>query len=128
LALRDFERIPISGGLGFEGVSNVVDYGASKTTFDPDMPRGELVNPRTGLTTEGYVINRGTSFIMTMEFTDDGPQAFAFVTYSQSDDPQSPFHADQTRAFSEKRWREVLFTEEAIAADPDLAVEVVFGR
>lgn len=126
-AEREFEKIPIGGAGPIEGVTNKNDYGSSKTTLGPIMPRGEVINAATDLTTEGYVINNGTSFIMTMEYTDDGPRAFAFVTYSQSDDPESPFHADQTRAFSEERWREVRYTEEAIAADPELEVEVVFG-
>lgn len=126
-AERVFERIPIHGGGRNEGVTNLIVYDSFKSTLEPDHPRGEVINSTTDLTTEGYVVNYGTSFIMTTEFTDDGPRAFAFVTYSQSDDPLSPYHADQTKLFSEERWREVVFTEDAIEDDPELAVEVVFG-
>lgn len=124
---REFAKIAVGGGGRNEGVTNLIIYDSLKSTLEPDLPRGEVINGATDLTTEGYVINYGTSFIMTTEFTDDGPEAFAFLTYSQSDDPESPYHTDQTQAFSEKRWRQVLYTEDDIAADPALDVEVIFG-
>jgi acyl-homoserine-lactone acylase len=123
----DIERIPVHGGSGVEGITNIIVYSVLKTTVGDPMPRGEVINESTDLTTEGYVVNYGTSYIMAMEFTDDGPRASAFVTYGQSDDPLSPHHTDQTRLFSAKQWRPVLFTEDDIAADPNLRVEVVFG-
>ncbi|MBV1858522.1 MAG: penicillin acylase family protein [Nannocystaceae bacterium] len=92
------------------------------------LERAEVINDATALTTEGYVVNYGTSFIMALEFTDDGPHAQAFLTYGQSEDPQSPHHADQTQLFSEKSWRDILFTEEAIAADRNLEVQSVVGE
>lgn len=122
-----FETIPMHGGGAVEGVPNQIHYSVLKTTVGPAMPRGEVINATTDLTTEGYVVNYGTSYIMALEFTDDGPQASAFVTYGQSDDPLSPWHTDQTRAFSAKQWRPILFTEDAISADGDLEVEVIFG-
>ena len=108
-------------------MTNLIVYSQLKSTLEPDLPRGALLNPGTDLTDEGYVINYGTSFIMTTEFTDEGPEAFAFLTYGQSNDPQSENHADQTRLFSNEAWRQVRFTEEDIANDPGLEVEVVFG-
>ncbi|MEM9492205.1 MAG: penicillin acylase family protein, partial [Myxococcota bacterium] len=122
------DTIPIHGGLTLEGALNIVGFGlASKTTLAPGIERAAVVNPATGLTEEGYVINRGTSFLMAMEFSASGPEGFAFVTYGQSDDPESPYHSDQTRAFSDKEWRQILWTEEAIAGDPDLVVEDIEG-
>jgi acyl-homoserine-lactone acylase len=113
--------IPIHGGSSGDGVTNIVDYSVFKSTLGDPMPRGDVVNGATGLTSEGYVINIGTSFIMTLAFTDDGPEAKAFLTYSQgSSKPGDPNFADQTELFSEKAWRDCLFTEEAIAADPEL--------
>jgi hypothetical protein len=41
---------------------------------------------------------------------------------SQSDNPDSPNHADQTVMFSEKRSKPILFEEAAIRADPNLKV------
>lgn len=126
-AERMFETIPIHGGGRKEGVTNLIIYSQLKSTLEPDLPRGEVLNTGTDLTDEGYVINYGTSFIMTTEFTDEGPEAFAFLTYSQSGDPESDNHTDQTRLFSGEAWRQVRFTEEDIANDPALEVEVVFG-
>ena len=42
------------------------------------------------------------------------------LSYSQSADPASPHFADQTRLFSESKYRPVLFTEAEILADPQL--------
>jgi acyl-homoserine-lactone acylase len=91
------------------------------------MPRGEVINDNTDLTTEGYVVNYGSSFVMALQFTPDGPRARAFLTYSQSDDPTSPYYSDQTRLFSDKQWRTILFDEEAILDDPGLELERVSG-
>jgi acyl-homoserine-lactone acylase len=123
----EYERIPIHGGGRNEGVTNLIVYSVLKTTLGDSMPRPEEINPATDLTSEGYVVNYGTSFILTMQFTDEGPEGSAFVTYGQSDDPLSPYHKDQTPLFSDKQWRPTLWTEEDIAADPNLEVEVVFG-
>jgi acyl-homoserine-lactone acylase len=44
------------------------------------------------------------------------------MTYSQSEDPDSPHFADQTERYgSGEGLRPVLFTEEALLADPGLA-------
>jgi acyl-homoserine-lactone acylase len=125
--VRAGRRVPIHGGGRNEGVANLVIYDVLKTTVGDALPRGTVINPTTGLTDQGYVVNYGSSFVMAMRYTDDAPEAFAFVTYGQSDDPRSPYHLDQTEAFAAKQWREVLFTEEAIAADPGLEIEVLFG-
>jgi acyl-homoserine-lactone acylase len=66
----------------------------------------------------GYVVNYGTSYIQTVQFTDSGPNAQAFLTYSQSTNPASPNFADQTARFSAKQWITLPFTEAAITADP----------
>ena len=59
---------------------------------------------------------------MTVMFTDDGPRAAGFVTYGESEYADSPYFADQTRRFSAKDWRPMLWTEEEILADPNLDV------
>lgn len=121
--LRGDLRIPIHGGSGREGATNVVGFSASNSNamvprFDP----GEELHGRTGLHDSGYPINNGSSFIIAVELTPSGPRANTLLTYSQSSDPESPHHADQTQAFSDKAWKTVLFTEDDIAADPDLEV------
>jgi acyl-homoserine-lactone acylase len=121
-------EIPIHGGLSSpEGAFNVVDYRAGLNSTIPDMPRGTVVNGPTGLASDGYVINAGTNIAMMVEFTADGPHAMAVFSRSQSDDPDSPHFTDQTELFSAEGWRPVLFTEEEIAADPELEITEVSG-
>jgi acyl-homoserine-lactone acylase len=44
------------------------------------------------------------------------------LTYSQSSDPASPHHGDQTERFSRKDWIPWPYTEAAIQRDPNLTV------
>jgi RTX calcium-binding nonapeptide repeat (4 copies)/Penicillin amidase len=44
------------------------------------------------------------------------------LTYSLSENPDSPYYADQTRMFSGKQWVKVPYCESEIAADPGLQV------
>ena len=48
------------------------------------------------------------------------PDAVTLLTYSQSQDPTSPHHADQTRLYSEKRWVTGRFCLDDILASPAL--------
>lgn len=66
----------------------------------------------------GYVVTNGTSYIQTVQFTDAGVNAQAFLSYSQSTNPASPNFADQTARFSAKQWITLPFTESAITSDP----------
>ncbi len=95
---RGEERIPIHGGAGQEGVFNVITV--------------ENLEPELGWTS----IRHGSSWIMTVEFTPEGPKSQGILSYSQSVNPASPFHSDQTRAYSEKKWDDLLFSEEAVEA------------
>ncbi|WP_307734763.1 acylase [Pyxidicoccus parkwayensis] len=108
------EKIPIHGGIAVDGTANVVSFGTFRSSSEeaaPSASQGNLFNSRTGLSSTGYVINNGSSFIMAMEFTDQGPKARAVLTYSESSDPASPFFADQTRLFSKKEWRDIAYTD-----------------
>lgn len=61
-----------------------------------------------------------------MRFTADGPpQSSSLLTYSRSVDPASPHYVDRTRLFSGGRWVTERFTEEQIAASPELEAEVL---
>lgn len=117
--------VPVHGGVQHEGVINLMLYGAFKSTLAPEQPRGTVLNERTGLTADGkYVINSGTSFLMALEYTAQGPRAYGLLAYGQSDDPQSPYYRDQTLRLSEKSWRPLLFTRDEVAA-AKARVEVV---
>lgn len=122
---RAGERIPIHGGIGVDGVTNYAGYEAEGTTLLPHMEGGQVINPRTGLRTRGYPVNSGTSFLMVLAFTEDGPTARAITTYSASSDPASPHFKDQTEMWSRKELRPVLFTEKQILSDPALEVQTI---
>jgi acyl-homoserine-lactone acylase len=62
----------------------------------------------------------GSSFIMAVELTRHGPRASTLLTYSESANPTSPHHTDQTVLFSRKHWVTERFTEAEIEADPHL--------
>ncbi|HZI11874.1 MAG TPA: penicillin acylase family protein [Myxococcus sp.] len=124
------QRIPIHGGTGLDGTANVVGFGTFKST----TPQGEfsatrtgILSTRTGLSREGYVVNNGSSFIMAMEFTATGVNARAVLTYGESSNPESEYFADQTRMFSNKEWRPILFTDEQITSSEDYQQVKVIG-
>ena len=125
-AQRGDARLPIPGGVNAEGAFNIVGYEGFDGTLLPFAVRSEVVDG-IGLTAEGYPVNAGSSFMLITAFTDDGPEARAVLTYSQSADPESPHYADQTRLFAAKKSRDVLFSEDDIAEDPELREERVTG-
>ncbi|TNE79479.1 MAG: penicillin acylase family protein [Gammaproteobacteria bacterium] len=115
--------IPWHGGDGnvdgaFNAIGVVTDQYAEDTRFPRIAPK---VVPNTGRLsdgtvagTEGWLIARGTSWHYGLEFTDNGPQAYGLVSYSQSSDSMSPFFLDQSQQFSDKQYRKLLFTEQEI--------------
>jgi acyl-homoserine-lactone acylase len=88
------ERISIPGGNSIDGVFNI--------------NAGAMI-PNTG-----YYVAHGASWVMALEFTEDGPVADAWLTYGQSHNPESEHFSDQTKLFSAGTWRPVLFTDAAI--------------
>jgi acyl-homoserine-lactone acylase len=83
--VRGDERIPIHGGPGGQGVFNAID--------------GEW-NPAAGYDSVG----NGSSFVMVTSFEPGCVRDRSILTYSLSESAQSPFHGDQTRMYSDKRW------------------------
>jgi acyl-homoserine-lactone acylase len=125
---RSETRIPIHGGTNREGVTNVVAWNVSSTSSEPAPERGEAVAPGSSLRGEGYRINYGTSFVMTVDLTGDEPAAWALLVYGQTGDRLSPLFDVQTLQFSDKQWRQVAFTDAQIEADPELDTTVVARR
>lgn len=121
-------RVPIHGGTSHDGITNVVTWSGPTSSSEPVPTRGAPVAAGTELRGEGYRVNSGTSFVMTVDFTGDEVQAWALLVYGQTGDRTSPLFESQTIAFSEKRWRQVAFTDEQIEADPELDTYVVAGR
>ncbi len=125
---RSETRISIHGGNGVDGVTNIVTWSGRSSSSEPAPQRGEAVAEGSPLRGEGYRINFGTSFVMTVDYTGDEVEAAALLVYGQTGDRTSPLFDSQTLAFSEKQWRPVAFTDEQIEADPDLETYTVLGR
>ena len=91
-------RVPLHGGIGIEGVLNIIDTYA--------VP---------ALTKTGYVPTWGASYLQAVTFDERGPVADALLTYGQSSQPDSPFAYDQLPAFSAKEMPRLPFHAEDIA-------------
>ncbi len=61
-----------------------------------------------------YLARGGDSFVLAVEFTTP-PTAYTILAYSQSEDPKSPHHTDQTELFADEKWKRASFTEADIA-------------
>jgi acyl-homoserine-lactone acylase len=87
------------------------------------------ISPSTDLGSNGKYgpVDFGSSFIMAVELTPNGPKADTLLTYSESANPASPHHTDQTRLFAAKQWVPDRFTDAAIDSSPDLEVSIVRG-
>lgn len=92
---RNGDRIAIHGGPGAAGVLNAMQ----------SQP-----------TPEGLIPVHGSSFMQVVSFDATGPVAQSMLSYSQSTNPESPWYADGTRAFSAKQWLPLPFTRAQIDA------------
>jgi acyl-homoserine-lactone acylase len=126
--IKNDERIAISGGYSFEGMFNMTESRIpSRSTSDfANLKVGSAITGTTLTSmveadaqdeTAAYRINYGSSFVLSLEMTPEGPQAEAFLSFSQSHDPESENYMDQTQLFSDKAWRPVIFNEADIQAD-----------
>lgn len=127
-ARKGAKDIPVTGGNRFEGVTNLMVYDQLRSDLTTPIPRGVELHAPTSLTDEGYLVNYGSSFIMAMQFTDEGPVGRGILTYSQSAEVDSPWFDDQTEMFSNKQWRPLLWHEADILADPNLIEYAVSGN
>ncbi|MDO6462070.1 penicillin acylase family protein [Granulosicoccaceae sp. 1_MG-2023] len=119
--------LPIAGGNSFEGTFNQAETDTnSRSTSDfANVPTGTAVGDSLlyALDEDGdgsdelaYRVNYGTSFVLALQFGDDGPQADMFLSYSQDHDPEAAHFKDQTELYSALAWRPVLISEQDIAA------------
>jgi acyl-homoserine-lactone acylase len=118
--VRGEEHIPTMGGNYLEGVIAVASNTSGDTTLLPTYTPAPSLNQVTWLSTDGYYVNDGNSFILAMQFGEQGPEARAILTYSQSENPESPHFADQSHLYAKEQLRPVLFRDEDILADPEL--------
>ncbi|HWJ97475.1 MAG TPA: penicillin acylase family protein, partial [Acidimicrobiales bacterium] len=132
-AQRGEHRVPVHGGYEGEGVLNILaPFGAlNSLSLEPDPAPLPAVAPErtmtSGIAAGGYRVTYGTSFLMAVELTDHGPQGIGLLAYGQSGDDRSPHHVDGTEAYAAKATRPLLFTDEAIDADPDLVRRTLRG-
>lgn len=110
------QRLPVPGGFGSEGITNAVSDGRDSAATMQEQPEfAELLVEGSELTADGYPIAYGTSFLMAVEYTDDGPQAHTILTYGQVGDPGLPGFIAGVQAFAQKQWKPVAFTAEELA-------------
>jgi acyl-homoserine-lactone acylase len=86
--------VPVGGLTGEFGAFRIIGY--------EEQPDGK------------FVARGGDSYVLAVEFTTP-PTAYSIMAYSQSDDPRSPHHTDQTELFAREEWKRAWFTEEDIA-------------
>ena len=116
---RSNEVFPVHGGNRHEGIANLqvtTSRGDNPTETPIFTGSNNYVGDSESLSNSGYNVVHGSSFIMTLSYTDEGPEAEAILSYSQSGDPESPYFSDQTALYRDKTWRKILFKPEAIAA------------
>jgi acyl-homoserine-lactone acylase len=103
-AERHGTRIPIPGGQGWAGMFGMIMANLAKD--------------------KGYTpIIHGNSFIQVISWDEEGQlDPRGMLTYSQSQEPESPHYADLTQLYSEGKWIRFPFSEEDIQADPNLVV------
>jgi len=101
-AKRNGRKIPIPGGQGWAGMfSMIVANLSDDASYTP--------------------ILHGNSYIQVVSWDDDGNlQAGGILTYSQSQEADSPHYADMTELYSRGEWIDFPFTEDEILADPNL--------
>lgn len=83
--VKNEQRISIPGGDNLDSVFNI-----NAAAVIPQL---------------GYMVVHGASWVMAVEFTEQGPTADAWLTYGQSHDPESEHYSDQTQLFSTGTWR-----------------------
>jgi acyl-homoserine-lactone acylase len=130
---RNGTIVPIHGGDGRDGVTNVVGWGSGWSILDPTLADLERERPLAGspLSTldgrTGYPINNGTSFLLALAYGPDGPEAKALLTYGNTADRDDPAYVEATERFSRKDWRDVAFDESDVLASDGLVEQVVTG-
>lgn len=129
-ALRNGTKVPIHGGSGVDGTTNVVGFGTSASILDPTLAELEreriaVGSPLSEIDGEaGYPINNGTSFLLALAYGDDGPEAKVFLTYGNTEDREAEEYVSVTERFSDKDWRPVAFTSQDVADDATETITV----
>jgi acyl-homoserine-lactone acylase len=109
---RGDEKIPIHGGPGDpNGDFNAINVNWVGSGPEPGYPN----------------VPHGSSFVMVTSFTGGCPENRSILTYSESENPDSPYYADQTRMFSNKEWVDPPFCPSELTDNPSLTTQVIQG-
>jgi acyl-homoserine-lactone acylase len=121
--------ITLPGCPGERGCFNVIEASDSTGQLITAGPGQEAPLPPTGeqRPNEKPPSIFGSSFIMAVELTPHGPRTRTLLTYSESANPNSSHHTDQTLLFAHGRWVTERFSETEIAADPRLLTTTLRG-
>lgn len=95
---RNGKYIPMHGGNTADGTFNQIQ--------SPERLQANV----------GYTPDKGSSFIMAVEWGPGGVKSDAILTYSQSTNPASPHFTDQTEMFSRREWDRNYFTTAEVEA------------
>ncbi len=99
------KRIPIPG----------CDSGCYVAIYGSVNPAGD--SAAQGVPVRYGQVLEGSSTVMQVELTQKGPRGATILTYSESENPRSPHHADQTRLYSKRKWIPLTFTAKQIRGD-----------
>jgi acyl-homoserine-lactone acylase len=128
---RNGTRVPVHGGSGRDGTTNVVGASSqNRTSQDPEIVDVEsgVFAPGSPLGRRGdevgYPVDTGTSFLLAVELTEDGPEARALLTYGNPENREDPLYAEATQEFSEKAWRTIPLASDDIEAQATSTVTV----
>lgn len=118
------DRFPWAGGTHQEGGFNIFSSAKSDDTMYPIHQYTAVKDVETdkelqsGLTTDGYHINYGSSWMFVVNFTDNGPSARGLLSFSQSSNTDSDHIDDQNRLYSAtSALRPILFSEAEISGN-----------
>lgn len=115
------EKFPWAGAKNQEGGFNVFASATSDDTLYPIHQYAPVLDVETGiplasgLSSSGYHINYGSSWVFVVNFTESGPSGRGILTYSQSSNTESEHLTDQNKVYSDTTaLRPLLFTEAEI--------------
>ena len=109
------QRIGIPGGPEAAGGFSVIDAAVDDSSVHPSNQ---------------YRVRSGNSYLQVVGWDAAGTlHASGLLTYSQSDAPDSPHHADMTALYSAGKWLQLPFTEAQIkAAEPEQQLHLQDAR
>ena len=113
-------KLPWAGAHNIEGGFNVFNIvPGNNGTLLPRHTYAPLnSNTIMSAEAEGYHINYGSSWMMVINFTEEGPQGRGLLSYSQSRGYGSEHSTDQTELYSaQPTLRDLYFTDEEISAN-----------